>query len=280
MSLTSELKNPDSKVNKFFDAMIPEEVTNQFIAEHNRILSNASIIYPSEKSDLMLVGSAMSHAFYNQVTGEWGFDKPTMATWAINRVIKGLKDQLISVAKTAKTPTQKALIALVLAYYDGVGRGRPDRELYKVIEANVFNKRALPANMNDLALREHDLLWSVWDVEGLIDSFHLKWVDGLKSNDIHINASFAGSHFVNGADAQMISNGMLIDIKTSKLKAPFTKKDLYQQLAYWFLDYDNQYSLNEIVWVYPRHQMFLRYGIGDKFPALPERSQKLIRKLS
>jgi hypothetical protein len=101
------------------------------------------------------------------------------------------------------------------------------------------------------------------------------WIDDIKSNNIEVNATFAGSHIVGGADAQMISNGILIDIKTSRLKAPFTKKDLYQQFAYWLLDYDNQWGINEVVWIYPRHQMFLRYQM-PQITALPERSKKLL----
>jgi hypothetical protein len=161
-----------------------------------------------------------------------------------------------------------------MAYYDGVGRGRPDRELKKVLEANVFSRKTLPTSMPELE-QSHPLLNTIWDIANLIESFHLGWVDGLKSDDIHINATFAGSSFVNGADAQMISNGMLIDIKTSRLKAPFTKKDLYQQFAYWLLDYDNRWNIDEVIWVYPRHQMFLRYKLSETFE-LPKRSKQLL----
>jgi hypothetical protein len=281
MSLTTELKNPNSPINRLIDSMIPAEFVNKFIAEHNQILANASIIYPPDQSDLLTVGSAMTHAFYHQVTGNWGFDKPTMAMNGINRAMSKLeKRNFWAIAATAKKPLEKALIALVMAYYDGVGRGRPDRELKKILTANVFNRKVLPSHMNDMELQRHPLLYTIWDIANLIESFHLGWIDGLKSNDIHVNATFTGSHFVNGADAQMISNGILIDIKTSKLKAPFTKKDLYQQFAYWLLDYDNQWKINEIVWVYPRHQMFLRYGMTEHFQNLPKRNYKLLNAVT
>jgi hypothetical protein len=275
MSLTSELKNPDSKISKLINSIIPESQAEKFITDYNKILSNASIIYPPSDSDLLTVGGAMSHAFYRQVTGNWGFDKPTMAIGGMDRTMStSERFSFFAIAETAKTQVQKALIALVMAYYDGVGRGRPDSELKKVLEANVFSRKTLPTSMPELE-QNHPLLNTIWDIANLIESFHLGWVDGLKSDDIHVNATFSGSHIVGGADAQMISNGMLIDIKTSRLKAPFTKKDLYQQFAYWLLDYDNQWNINEVVWIYPRHQMFLRYEM-PQITALPKRSKQLL----
>lgn len=270
MSLTSELTNPNSHINLLLDSILPAELVEKIVKEHNQILANASIIRPPSDSNLMMVGSAMTHAFYRQVTGTWGFDKPTMAMYGIRQVMSPKRmNHFLAISQTAKQPLEKALIALVLAYYDGVARGQEDRELKKVLTANVFNKQALPTAMGELSLQQHPLLNTIWDIANLVESFHLGWVNGLQSDDINVNATFAGSQLVGGADAQMISNGILIDIKTSRLKAPFTKKDLYQQLAYWLLDCDNQWNLNEIVWVYPRHQMFLRYGIQESFLLLP-----------
>ena len=134
MSLTSELKNPDSKISKLIDSIIPASQAEKFITDHNKILSNASLIYPPSDSDLLTVGGAMSHAFYRQVTGNWGFDKPTMAIGGMDRTMStSERFKFFAIAETAKTQVQKALIALVMAYYDGVGRGRQDRELKKVL---------------------------------------------------------------------------------------------------------------------------------------------------
>ena len=260
MSLTSELKNPNSEIYRWIDSLFPDGVSDKIIEEHNQILASASIIYPPDQSDLKLVGSAMSHAFYNQLTGNWGLNKPTMAVMGLKKVGRSERVKFTAMAEKAETPYQKALIALVMAYYDGLARGNRQPELKNLLTANVFDRNSLPSAMSEMELQNHPLLYSVWDVANLIDSFHLGWVDGLRSDDIHVNATFAGSGLVGGADAQMISNGILIDIKTSRMKAPFTKKDLYQQLGYWLLDTDNRWNLNEIVWVYPRHQMFLRYN--------------------
>ena len=274
MSLTSELKNPNSKIVKLIDSIIPENEANKFIETHNEILSKAKIIYPQEKSDLLTVGGAMSHAFYRQVTGNWGFDKPTVAIGGMDRTMsKSERFSFFAIAETAKTQVQKGLIALVMAYYDGVGRGRPDRELKKMLEANVFSKKTLPTCI--LTETNEPMLDTVLDIATLIESFNMGWIDDLKSNNIEVNATFAGSTLVGGADAQMIGGNKLIDIKTSRLKAPFTQKDLYQQFAYWLLDYTNEWNINEVIWIYPRHQMFLRYEM-PQITALPERSKKLL----
>ena len=276
MPLTSELKNPDSQINQLLDSILPYDVVTNFIVEHNAILETAHIIPPQPNSNLLLVGSAMAHAFYYQITGEWGFYQPTMARLGFQQLSRWQFRELMAIAETAKTPVQKALIALAFAYFEGVGRGNNPPDLRNVVTQNVLSAESLAEHMNELGSPQDPLMDTVYDIANLMESFNLKWVDRLNSKDVTVNASFSGSHLVGGADAQMISNGILIDIKTSKLRQPFTQKDLYQQLAYWLLDYDNQYNIKEIVWVYPRHQMFLRYGIDKMFPQLPQRSYELL----
>jgi hypothetical protein len=104
MSLTSELKNPNSKIVKLIDSIIPENEANKFIETHNEILSKAKIIYPQEKSDLLTVGGAMSHVIYYQMTGHWGFDKPTMAMYGMEKTMsKSERFGFYAIAETAKT---------------------------------------------------------------------------------------------------------------------------------------------------------------------------------
>lgn len=59
------------------------------------------------------------------------------------------------------------------------------------------------------------------------------------------NPVFAGSVDVGGADADLIIDTCLIDIKTTKSKG-LDRKTAYQLVAYLLLDYENQYRIDSL----------------------------------
>lgn len=61
-----------------------------------------------------------------------------------------------------------------------------------------------------------------------------------------LNPIFAGSGDIGGADADLVSAGCLVDIKTT-VDPKFTRtRLLYQLLGYVFLDYDDVYAINSV----------------------------------
>lgn len=253
MSLTSELKNPQSNIVRYLDGILDQHMVDKFIHEHNSILCKAKIIQPLKDSNLMLVGLSMIYAFYYQMMNRWDY-KNTIAGRGVDYIL-GSKNHnhFDTILSQISNNEQKAFISLILSCSESYAR---NQKIFPEI-VPFINSKILPISGID----KYNELWtdSVQDVCNLVDSFNLGWIDGLKGHKIHRNVSFKDSYKVGGADAQMVCNGSLIDIRTSKLFRPFTKKDLYQQLAYCLFDSDNKWNIQEIIWIYPRHQMFLRY---------------------
>ncbi|HEY0737227.1 MAG TPA: hypothetical protein VGD69_20080, partial [Herpetosiphonaceae bacterium] len=84
----------------------------------------------------------------------------------------------------------------------------------------------------------------------------------LLSQPAILNPTFDGSADVNGADADLIVNGCLIEIKTSK--NPQVKSEwLYQLLGYTLLDYTDRYHLSEVAIYMARQGILLRWTLDE-----------------
>ncbi|MBI3965791.1 MAG: hypothetical protein HY329_09165 [Chloroflexi bacterium] len=81
------------------------------------------------------------------------------------------------------------------------------------------------------------------------DLRQLSWLFCDRQADWHektvvLNPTFAGSTHVGGADADLIVDGCLIDIKTTVQPRREVPIALYQLLGYTLLDYDDRYGIN------------------------------------
>lgn len=77
-----------------------------------------------------------------------------------------------------------------------------------------------------------------------------------------LNPNFAGSGDVGGADADLVVDGCLIDIKTSispQLKADY----LYQLAGYLLLDYDDRLQMNAVGIYMARQGMLIRWTVPE-----------------
>ncbi|MGB3650061.1 MAG: hypothetical protein WBA41_02485 [Rivularia sp. (in: cyanobacteria)] len=85
------------------------------------------------------------------------------------------------------------------------------------------------------------------------------------SNKVICNATFPLSEYLGGADAQIITNGTILDIRTSAKRRPFTYENLLQQLSYCLLDTNNEYEIHTLAWVYTRHSAVFKYPVDKLF---------------
>jgi hypothetical protein len=77
------------------------------------------------------------------------------------------------------------------------------------------------------------------------------------------NPRFDGSVEIGGADADVIVEEMLLELKTTK-KDSFERVDhLYQLLGYVLLDYTNQYDLDAVGIYLARRGVLVKWAIGD-----------------
>lgn len=79
---------------------------------------------------------------------------------------------------------------------------------------------------------------------------------------------FAGSVDVNGADADLIVDDLLLEIKTHRNPANHLRESLRQLLGYMLLDYDDSHRIRRVGLYYTRHAHLSRWDAEDLIRAL------------
>jgi hypothetical protein len=77
-----------------------------------------------------------------------------------------------------------------------------------------------------------------------------------------LNPTFAGSHHVGGADADLIVGNCLIEVKTTKNPALRTR-DLYQLIGYTLLDYENQFHIRDVGFYLSRQATMVQWTVDQ-----------------
>lgn len=75
-----------------------------------------------------------------------------------------------------------------------------------------------------------------------------------------LNPTFDGSRDVGGADADLIIDGCLIDIKTT-INPKLSANWLYQLLGYVLLDYNNRYEIEQVGIYFARQQKLIQWSL-------------------
>ena len=91
-----------------------------------------------------------------------------------------------------------------------------------------------------------------------------------------LNPTFAGSLDIGGADADLVVDGCLIDIKTTispQIKADF----LYQLAGYLLLDYDDALHINAVAIYLARQGILFAWPVADFLQKLTEEDVSLIK---
>ena len=99
------------------------------------------------------------------------------------------------------------------------------------------------------------------------DLCQLSWAfydhtNGAFNSEAILNPTFDGSGDVGGADADLIVNGCLIDIKAT-INPKIDARWLYQLLGYTLLDYSDRYHIRSVALYMARQQMMLQWSLDD-----------------
>jgi hypothetical protein len=90
----------------------------------------------------------------------------------------------------------------------------------------------------------------------------------LASRPLFLNPTFAGSREIGGADADLISGGSLLDIKTT-VDPKFTRtRLLYQLLGYVLLDYEDAYEIRAVGVYLSRQGLLIKWPLTELLPTL------------
>lgn len=92
----------------------------------------------------------------------------------------------------------------------------------------------------------------------------------LAERPVVLNPSFAGSTEIGGADADLIVDGCLLDVKTT-VDTKFTRtRVLYQLLGYTLLDQDDRYGIDAVGVYLSRQSLLLRWPLLPLWRSLLE----------
>lgn len=101
----------------------------------------------------------------------------------------------------------------------------------------------------------------------------------LRREPLILNPIFAGSSEIGGADADLISAGCLIDIKTT-VDPKFTRtRLLYQLLGYVFLDYEDAYGIDSVGVYLSRQALLVRWRLDELLETLLDGGQASLEEL-
>ena len=81
------------------------------------------------------------------------------------------------------------------------------------------------------------------DLIALLGAALVDTADLYTAEPLYINPTFRLSSAVRGADADIISNGTLIDFKTTKQRTAISAPEIYQLVGYVLLDQDDRYAI-------------------------------------
>lgn len=101
------------------------------------------------------------------------------------------------------------------------------------------------------------------DVVALSARFYQTQRDLLEGRIFHLNPNFGSySRLIGGADADLIVDSVLIDIKTKK-SFSITQQDLWQLIGYLLLDRDDEYEIKELGIYMTRQGVLYKWAVDE-----------------
>jgi hypothetical protein len=183
------------------------------------------------------------------------------------------------VARRCEPPDEEALSSCcyVLALFEQVRRNPTNinLELYRLGPASTFARLlqlAAPSWVDDLCR----LSWAFYDRHA-----------ELCSRAAALNPTFDGSRDIGGADADLIVDGCLLEVKTTTNAARTVRESLRQLLGYVLLDYSDHYQIREVGFYLARQAVIVRWpleqflrsisgGGSSPLPDLRKRFQEVV----
>jgi hypothetical protein len=180
-------------------------------------------------------------------------------------VVKG-SDENWATLPSPTSNRQLAEISYVLALYEQCFRA--------VINANwPIVSLGTRATYEDVLSLAHPCL--IEDLEGLSLLFEHSQPQFLQSNQAILNPTFGeASVLLGGADADLIVDSRLIDIKTRKT-AQLERVDLWQLLGYALADFNDEFRLKEVGFYFSRHGLQVAWDLGVLMTLLSGEEQDL-----
>lgn len=298
MSLTRELKNPQSPASRFMRDHFP--MTRRVMALcRGQMGSEFETYRPEQPVPWSLIGTALDYRlrFYFPQVGRRGqieklvcFQGAAIACGTTRKGIsvRGNHDFLSPELMSEFFSTLKQLLDQTQPQQSRLDKSNEEALLrYCVVMAaldfffrvgydsgSVLLIPAPKVTLNEL-LSVAEAHW-IDDLRVLSWQFYDKFSKMLSCPAI-LNPTFDGSGFIGGADADLIIDGCLVDIKTTV--NPMKENWIYQLLGYVLLDWHDEYKIKEVAVYFARQAFLLKWNLNDILRELTGQPQPSLAQL-
>ena len=275
MPLTSHLKNTKGPISQFFRTQFPN--SRRFLAPARKQIRKGYTIFPDCDVPWSTIATALDYRlrYYFAVTpyGKFvAYEGARDLTDALRDFFSGLDaltEEIDPVGRKLPQSQEDQLNrhCIVLALLEEVARAglRPSSPLAKDKLGSADELLSLAKCHWTDDLRE--LSWEFYDkCHRLLELPHV------------LNPKFEGSPDVEGADADLIVDGTLIEIKTTK-KREIKLDWLWQLLGYVLLDYSDRYRINGIGLYMARQGTLISWDLEEALRCLCSGESPRIKEL-
>ena len=294
MSLTSLIRAGRGPVWSWFQATLPE--TRTVSTEANRLLRGGPTDQPCSipavpGADYGLVGTAVGYVVSAHLRPD-ALDR-TVATAAANFLDGPMRCRLpvrptelerMMVARIAAlAPWERHLdssdwselccLGAALARFEQYFRAGP-----RILPYLVAPLRAHGDSLDELARALIDDA-SLSDLESVGRAAVEDLVDVARARNLQIGPNFAQSLPLGGADADLIYDGVLIDLKSTAQARVVGREELWQLLGYLLADTDDEYEVAHLGFAALRRRRRLTWGSQDLLDALSGGHARSLREL-
>lgn len=100
------------------------------------------------------------------------------------------------------------------------------------------------------------------DVDGMITVARERAPALISASDVHLGPGFARSRELGGADADLILDRALVEVKATK-RTQLPPRMVWQVLGYLLADTDDEYQLEHVGWYFARHGLTWSFPVAD-----------------
>ena len=288
MSLSSHLRDRNSPIRDFIRSQFPN--TREFLSEDRRWIKNVPVIRPDAKLPYSTIGTAIDYRirYYFGVTPH----SELVAYHGAAQLMVVPANLLVATGRVPIPSEEPAIDTYVVHDFfrllgeltdrnNPVGRRLPadeEDELNRYCVALALFEQVFRAGLSansPLAtskLAGYESLLGIAEAHWLDDLRNLSWKFFDEFNHLlqlphTLNPNFDGSRDVGGADADLVIDGKLIDIKTT-VRTEINSDWLWQLLGYVLLDYSDSNQIDGIGLYMARQGVLVDWDLNEALEIL------------
>ena len=257
MSLTSQLETAGSPINLFFKKNFPK-ITEFTKRERPAINKMKTLIPPTSGNNPRLIGTAFDYRLRMHLAGRYFWDEKILEGLQLmqeagsgnkkyqdDKWAETTREQLSEILEGEEQETAKK--SLILGYLDAGLRsgGKWPKTLIDLAGSikpkEILTKKKYLASIPNQLSDEIQTL-----IRGAEPEFPMN------NTEIVLGPTFTGSQCAGGADADIILDGCLYDIKTTANPNNNFPDHIRQILGYLLLDWDNTYEIKQVGFYFSR----------------------------